>query len=68
MDPGFPRIIGESWNGIPDDIDSVFSLNNIGKAFNLPLILKSVLIIGINIEKTINQLAQTLRFTTDKHS
>lgn len=33
MDPGFPRIIGESWNGIPDDIDSAFSLNDIGKAF-----------------------------------
>lgn len=31
MDPGFPRIIGESWNGIPDDIDSAFSLNDIGK-------------------------------------
>lgn len=34
MDPGFPRIIGESWNGIPDDIDSAFSLNDIGKNFD----------------------------------
>lgn len=33
MDPGFPRIIGESWNGIPDDVDSAFSLNDIGKYF-----------------------------------
>lgn len=31
MDPGFPRLIGDSWNGIPDDIDSAFSLNGIGK-------------------------------------
>lgn len=31
MDPGFPKLIAESWNGIPDDIDSAFSLNGIGK-------------------------------------
>lgn len=33
MDPGFPKPIGESWNGIPDEIDSAFSLSDIGKAF-----------------------------------
>lgn len=31
MDASFPKLIGESWNGIPDDIDSAFSLNGIGK-------------------------------------
>lgn len=31
MDPGFPKLIADSWNGIPDGIDSAFSLNGIGK-------------------------------------
>ena len=31
MDPGFPKLIADSWNGIPDGIDAAFSLNNIGK-------------------------------------
>lgn len=30
MDPGFPKLIADSWNGIPDDLDSAFSLNGIG--------------------------------------
>uniref|UniRef100_A0AAY5KR53 72 kDa type IV collagenase n=1 Tax=Esox lucius TaxID=8010 RepID=A0AAY5KR53_ESOLU len=29
MDTGFPKLIADSWNGIPDDIDSAFSLNGI---------------------------------------
>uniref|UniRef100_A0AAQ5YHD5 72 kDa type IV collagenase n=1 Tax=Amphiprion ocellaris TaxID=80972 RepID=A0AAQ5YHD5_AMPOC len=28
MDPGFPKLIADSWNGIPDDINSAFSLND----------------------------------------
>uniref|UniRef100_A0A6Q2XMF3 72 kDa type IV collagenase n=1 Tax=Esox lucius TaxID=8010 RepID=A0A6Q2XMF3_ESOLU len=28
MDTGFPKLIADSWNGIPDDIDSAFSLND----------------------------------------
>ena len=31
MDPGFPKLIADSWNGIPDGIDAAFSLNGIGK-------------------------------------
>lgn len=31
MDTGFPKLIADSWNGIPDDIDASFSLNGIGK-------------------------------------
>lgn len=31
MDPGFPKLIADSWNGIPDGIDAAFSLNEIGK-------------------------------------
>lgn len=31
MDPGFPKLIADSWNGIPDNIDSAFTLNGIGK-------------------------------------
>lgn len=33
MDPGFPKLIADSWNGIPDNIDSAFSLNGIGNIF-----------------------------------
>uniref|UniRef100_A0A3B5LZI7 72 kDa type IV collagenase n=1 Tax=Xiphophorus couchianus TaxID=32473 RepID=A0A3B5LZI7_9TELE len=33
MDPGFPKLIAESWNGIPDDIDSAFSLNGIDYSY-----------------------------------
>uniref|UniRef100_A0A8C4DGU0 72 kDa type IV collagenase n=1 Tax=Dicentrarchus labrax TaxID=13489 RepID=A0A8C4DGU0_DICLA len=29
MDPGFPKLIADSWNGLPDGIDSAFSLNGI---------------------------------------
>lgn len=47
MDPGFPRVIGESWNGIPDDIDSAFSLNDIGKAFPLLPFSIEILMMGI---------------------
>uniref|UniRef100_A0A8C6PPF2 72 kDa type IV collagenase n=1 Tax=Nothobranchius furzeri TaxID=105023 RepID=A0A8C6PPF2_NOTFU len=28
MDPGFPKPIAESWNGVPDGIDAAFSLND----------------------------------------
>ena len=35
MDPGFPKLIGDSWNGIPDDLSAAFSLNGIGKQNNL---------------------------------
>lgn len=31
MDAGFPKLIADSWNGIPDGIDSAFTLNGIGK-------------------------------------
>lgn len=31
VDPGFPRLIAESWNDIPDGLDAAFSLNGIGK-------------------------------------
>lgn len=39
MDPGFPKLIADSWNGIPDGIDAAFSLNNIGKKKNLSFLL-----------------------------
>lgn len=38
MDPGFPKLISDSWNGIPDNIDSAFSLNGIGENFFFNLI------------------------------
>lgn len=56
MDPGFPRIIGESWNGIPDDVDAAFSLNDIGKAF--PFLPFAIEILMMGIKKYV----QTLRF------
>uniref|UniRef100_A0AAQ6A3J1 72 kDa type IV collagenase n=1 Tax=Amphiprion ocellaris TaxID=80972 RepID=A0AAQ6A3J1_AMPOC len=33
MDPGFPKLIADSWNGIPDDINSAFSLNGIDYSY-----------------------------------
>uniref|UniRef100_A0A671W4F0 72 kDa type IV collagenase n=1 Tax=Sparus aurata TaxID=8175 RepID=A0A671W4F0_SPAAU len=33
MDPGFPKLIADSWNGIPDGIDAAFSLNNIDYSY-----------------------------------
>uniref|UniRef100_A0A3B3C9A7 72 kDa type IV collagenase n=1 Tax=Oryzias melastigma TaxID=30732 RepID=A0A3B3C9A7_ORYME len=33
MDPGFPKLIADSWNGIPDDLDSAFSLNGIDYSY-----------------------------------
>ena len=32
MDAGFPKLIADAWNGIPDGMDAAFSLNNIGKS------------------------------------
>lgn len=31
MDPGFPKLIADSWNGVPDDLDAAFSMNSDGK-------------------------------------
>lgn len=65
MDPGFPRIIGESWNGIPDDIDSAFSLNDIGKDFLfLPV---SIEILMMEIKTTFNQLADIIVVSRRTH-
>lgn len=61
MDPGFPRIIGESWNGIPDDIDSAFSLNDIGKAF--PFLPFSLVLLIMGIKNMYKHDA----FSADKH-
>lgn len=33
MDSGFPKLIADSWNGIPDGIDSAFSLNGIDYSY-----------------------------------
>ncbi|XP_039652082.1 72 kDa type IV collagenase [Perca fluviatilis] len=33
MDPGFPKLIADSWNGIPDGIDSAFTLNGIDYSY-----------------------------------
>ncbi|KAK1890694.1 72 kDa type IV collagenase [Dissostichus eleginoides] len=33
MDDGFPKLIADSWNGLPDDIDSSFSLNGIDYSY-----------------------------------
>lgn len=40
MDPGFPKLTGESWNGIPDEVDAAFSLNGIGKDNILSYMIK----------------------------
>lgn len=34
MDPGFPKLIADSWNGVPDDLDAAFSMNGGGKRFS----------------------------------
>lgn len=31
MDPGFPKLIADSWNGVPDDLDAAFSVSGQGK-------------------------------------
>lgn len=31
MDPGFPKLISDSWNGVPDDLDAAFSMSGGGK-------------------------------------
>ncbi len=31
MDPGFPKIIADSWSAVPDDLDAALSLNSGGK-------------------------------------
>uniref|UniRef100_A0A7N5ZYG4 72 kDa type IV collagenase n=1 Tax=Anabas testudineus TaxID=64144 RepID=A0A7N5ZYG4_ANATE len=33
MDPGFPKLIADSWNGIPDGMDAAFSLNGIDYSY-----------------------------------
>uniref|UniRef100_A0A8D3DD76 72 kDa type IV collagenase n=1 Tax=Scophthalmus maximus TaxID=52904 RepID=A0A8D3DD76_SCOMX len=33
MDAGFPKLIADSWNGIPDGIDSAFTLNGIDYSY-----------------------------------
>ncbi|KAK5934957.1 hypothetical protein CgunFtcFv8_020360 [Champsocephalus gunnari] len=33
IDAGFPKLIADSWNGLPDDIDSSFSLNGIDYSY-----------------------------------
>lgn len=39
MDPDFPKLIADSWNGIPDGIESAFSLNGIGNFLYIFIIL-----------------------------
>uniref|UniRef100_A0A673N4R9 72 kDa type IV collagenase n=1 Tax=Sinocyclocheilus rhinocerous TaxID=307959 RepID=A0A673N4R9_9TELE len=31
MDPGFPKLIADSWSAVPDDLDAALSLNSDGK-------------------------------------
>lgn len=38
MDPGFPKLIADSWNGVPDDLDATLSMNGEGKRLNTILI------------------------------
>uniref|UniRef100_A0A4W4HBK7 72 kDa type IV collagenase n=1 Tax=Electrophorus electricus TaxID=8005 RepID=A0A4W4HBK7_ELEEL len=33
MDPGFPKLISDYWNGIPDDLDAAFSMNGNGHSY-----------------------------------
>uniref|UniRef100_A0A8C9SKG1 72 kDa type IV collagenase n=1 Tax=Scleropages formosus TaxID=113540 RepID=A0A8C9SKG1_SCLFO len=33
MDPGFPKLIAESWNGIPDNLDAALNLNGHGHSY-----------------------------------
>lgn len=48
MDPGFPKLIADSWNGIPDGIDAAFSLNNIGKKKRIFLFFKLMNAVAMN--------------------
>lgn len=48
MDVGFPKLIADAWNGIPDNMDAAFSLNNIGKTGkNSWLVKNEVLILSV---------------------
>lgn len=53
MDPGFPKLIADSWNGIPDGIDAAFSLNNIGKKriFSLNWWMQLLWMHALNLQK-----------------
>lgn len=31
MDPGYPKLIADSWSAVPDDLDAAVSLNSDGK-------------------------------------
>lgn len=33
MDPGFPKLIADAWNGVPDDLDAVLQFNNDGHTY-----------------------------------
>uniref|UniRef100_A0A8C9SYW7 72 kDa type IV collagenase n=1 Tax=Scleropages formosus TaxID=113540 RepID=A0A8C9SYW7_SCLFO len=33
MDPGFPKLIADAWNGIPDNLDAAFSLDGNGFSY-----------------------------------
>jgi len=35
MDPGFPKLIADSWSAVPDDIDAALSLVSDGKRLKL---------------------------------
>lgn len=33
MEPGFPKFIADSWNGIPDNLDAVLSPSDSGELY-----------------------------------
>ncbi|KAL4658741.1 72 kDa type IV collagenase-like [Arapaima gigas] len=33
MDPGFPKLIADSWNGVPDNLDAALNLNGHGYSY-----------------------------------
>ncbi|KAJ8252540.1 hypothetical protein COCON_G00218520 [Conger conger] len=33
MDPGYPKLIADAWNGVPDDLDASFSVNGDGYSY-----------------------------------
>uniref|UniRef100_A0A670J1S2 72 kDa type IV collagenase n=1 Tax=Podarcis muralis TaxID=64176 RepID=A0A670J1S2_PODMU len=33
MDPGFPKLIADAWNGVPDNLDAVFDVSGSGHSY-----------------------------------
>lgn len=52
MDPGFPKIIADSWTAVPDDLDGALSLNGDGKRLMAKLLgFRCIIVYGISLQR-----------------